>query len=138
MIIVTKKLLTGPSKLSALPKYFGPCFMQFEARVFNLMRHYCPDYSGGDWNYYNLSNGGFFMSVKKDARLQIIQPDNHFEEMMSPEAASVGINLYAINQLQWSEDLSEGLKVKLQGLYEKLEVYAGQRDESGIIFRFLD
>ena len=138
MTEITKTLVTEALRPDALPKYFGKQFLQFEMYVYTLMSRYCPDYLGGYWDFYSLSNGGFFMSLHEDKRLRIENPDNFFDGQMSPEAASVAINLLAINRLEWSDDLTETVAVKLRSLFEKLRDYAFQRDEASAIARFID
>lgn len=138
MTAIAKTRLDGASRQSALTQYFGVRAVQFEMCVFTLMDRYCPDYAGGYWDFYSLDNGGFFMSLSDNSRLRIMNMDNGFGGRMSPEAASIGVNLIAINRLQWSENLTHKSAAHLTGLFDKLRDYAFQRDEAALIARFID
>lgn len=138
MTAIAKSPITGASRQGALTRYFGARATQFEMCVYTLMDNFCPDYAGGYWDFYSLDNGGFFMSVSMDHRLRINNSMNGFDDRMSPEAASIGVNLIAINRLQWSEDLTQTSAAHLSGLFDKLRDYAFQRDEAVLIARFID
>ena len=59
----------------------------------------CADYQGGLWQFYELSNGGFFMTLDRDEPMRLCWPDNYFEGQTSPEAAGIGITLMALSIL---------------------------------------
>ena len=65
------------ARMGTLPRHFGPHMMALEGRVFDLMREYCADYSGGCWQFYELSNGGFYM-VPHMGRVSLSVPDNGY------------------------------------------------------------
>ena len=50
-------------RLAFLPRHFGRHFMQVESSIFGHMRNLCPDYTGGYWEFFDLSNGGCYVSV---------------------------------------------------------------------------
>ena len=84
-----------------LPENFGPRHMvRGEALVNGWMRKLSKDYDGGDWSYYTLSNGGFFMVPGTDGqRPMFVRCLNEFERSMSAEGAGIIATLYALGQL---------------------------------------
>jgi hypothetical protein len=85
------------------------------------------------WDFYTLSNSGFFMSYDYDETLTVLYPENYFEETMSAEAASIGVNLFALNTLAWQTN-SE----KIVDLYYALRDYAAEHPEGTKIMRLID
>ena len=67
----------------ALPSFFGTQCINFEQLVYSHVDKFCPYYSGGMWDLYALSNGGFFMSYDHYEPLTVSFPENYFEETMS-------------------------------------------------------
>ena len=62
LIPVTAALVDDEHRLDFLPTYFGPrLMMRGEALVYGWMRRLAESYNGGFWNYYTLTNGGFYM-----------------------------------------------------------------------------
>ena len=56
-------LISGDQeRLEALPRHFGPLMMIFEDSVYQFMRHLCSEYNGAYWQFFELSNGGFYMA----------------------------------------------------------------------------
>lgn len=53
-----------------LPAFFGEeHMMNGEGLVFCWLRNLSEDYNGGLWNYYTLSNGGFYMAPATEKTL---------------------------------------------------------------------
>jgi hypothetical protein len=42
-----------------------------EALVFGWLDRLCIDYSGGLWDFYSLSNGGFYMAPTNEKQFKI-------------------------------------------------------------------
>lgn len=84
-----------------LPENFGSRYMvRGEALVYTWMRKLSKDYAGGSWNYFVLSNGGFFMVPGADGQRQMfVRCLNEFARTMSAECAGIIATLYALGQL---------------------------------------
>jgi len=54
-----------------LPGHFGKFFVAAESGVHNTMRCLCPDYPGGAWDFYALSNGGALLVPLGAARYRL-------------------------------------------------------------------
>ena len=139
MTDITKTLLTGASRTGALSKYFGERDEQFQICVYTLIGRYCPSYQPTtSWDYYALSNGGFFISIPGEDRIVIIDQVSGLDETMTPENASILFNLLAIKRLLRSEDLSKTNAAHLRGLFSNLRDFVLQSDESDTITRLID
>lgn len=61
---ITKKQYSN--RLDFLPHYVGNKFLQYEMLIYDQMRKASKPYDGGYWEYYTLSNGGFYMELQQD------------------------------------------------------------------------
>ncbi|MES2664160.1 MAG: antirestriction protein [Pseudomonadota bacterium] len=130
---ITKNLIIGPNRTRFLFKKLGKYFLAYEILVYQYMKLFCKDYQGGYWEFYTLSNGGFFMQYAKETSLNILSAGNYFESIMSTEAASLGVNLFALNRLTW-----EAEDQKIIDYYDQLKDYAMEHVESQLIARWID
>ncbi|MDT8844009.1 antirestriction protein [Paraburkholderia fungorum] len=59
---ITSSVVPDELRLNVLPRYLGRHFLQGEALVYDWAARLCPTYDGGFWNFFTLSNGGFYMA----------------------------------------------------------------------------
>jgi hypothetical protein len=87
-----------------LPQSFGPRhFLRGEQLVYSWMARLSPDYSGGYWHFYEVSNGAFFMVPNLQVqRMRVEVPSNFYSGCMSREAAGVVCVLFAINAMTFA------------------------------------
>lgn len=130
---ITKTEVSIEQRLNFLPKFCGENFMQYEGLVYSLMDRASTDYSGGLWEFYTLSNGGFFMAIDQEQSLKMEWADNYYQGTMSAEAGSIAINLMALSHL--SCHLSSA---KLSEHFHQLREFALDHKEAGQIFAFID
>ena len=131
--MIKKYLVSEHERPDFLRKHFGHRFLIFENLVYSFMDHFCEEYSGGYWQFYNLSNGGAFMSLDSDRTFSVCNPMNYFEGKMSAEAVSIGVNMFAMNSL-----MSEPCDEKLIDLYYALKDFGVQHNEAQAILGFID
>jgi len=100
-VVVTASLVSEDSqRLKILPLMFGRHFMRGEALAYIWLRRLSKSYDGGVWNYYTLSNGGYYMAPDMgDACLTMRVNGNGFEGSMSPDAAGIVTSLFALDQV---------------------------------------
>ena len=130
---IIKTQVAENERLGFLPKFCGKHFMQYENAIYSLMDRASTDYSGGLWQFYTLSNGGFFMALDQDSNLRMEWEDNYYQGTMSAEAASIAVNLMALSHLSCqlsSENLGEH--------FHELRAFALDHKEAGQIFSFID
>ena len=59
---ITKREVSSTEMLQSIIAHFGPRAPFVENTIYNLMDMLSEDYQGGSWKYFELSNGGFYMS----------------------------------------------------------------------------
>ncbi len=128
-----RTLCQDKERMNFLYDRFGKHSMYFEGRVYSYMDHFCDQPRSGYWDFYSLTNGGFYMSLRQDTMLDIEQPSNFFQGKMSPDAASIGVNLYALG------DIANKLeKESYINAFHHLRDYAKIHPESASILRLID
>lgn len=131
---ITATLITGVERDLALPKFFGTRHaLRGEMQTYNFLDLLSVDYTGGSWNYYSLSNGGFYMAPVNPAELNCAWSDNYFEGRMSADAAGITASLFAINMLA-----NVTLEDRFSNLFYQLRDYAFSHPEAALIVRAID
>lgn len=97
---ITKTLVPEGARLAITPRYLKHKYLSGESTVYAVMRSMCREYDGGYWNYYELSNGSFYMAPKADPVEKIkICCVNMYEGEVSYEVAGIITCLYVWCQL---------------------------------------
>ena len=77
--LVTRELVPESRRMAITGKYFGLHFpLQIEPVVYGITERMATDYKGGYWDFYTLSNGGFYMAPSGDDIFHVTC-DNMFE-----------------------------------------------------------
>lgn len=136
---VSSSLVADDNRLNFLPKYFGGIELMVtgEMLVYQAADELCPDYKGGYWLFYELSNGGFYMAPDFDAPVRILVSGNYFDGEMSPDAAGVVISLFAINKLIRTMHGKHDVDALIDR-YHFLRAFASQHAEAGLILAAID
>lgn len=130
---ITAHLVGDDDRLDFLPKHFGRRFLEGEMAIYQTMDMLCRSYSGGFWDFIELSNGGFYMRLQSKGPLAIRVPTgNDFAAELSPDGAGIVVTLFALNQLIWA-GVSE-----LTNAFYLLRDYARQHEEHAKIFMAID
>ena len=74
--------------------------MQLEPHVFDTASRLSPDYHGGHWDFYDLSNGAFYMAPECKTPFRIVCP-NGYEGVLSGDALGLVACLYAYSHLSF-------------------------------------
>jgi hypothetical protein len=126
--------VTGESeRLSVLPKHFGRYMLSVENAFYHFMRKFARDYGGGFWRYYELSNGGFYMTPDHNGDYEFRIDSNGYEGRMSADAAGITVCLFALSHLSF--------QVRNDALIEHfhaLRAFAMQHAEASAIFAAID
>jgi len=130
---IQKTLCPDDERMDFLPRFTGKHFLRYEQLVYAGMNKFCADYSGGFWNYYTLSNGGFFMALDDDRRFAVECHGNYYAGEMSVEAASIGVNLYVQNAFAWEVDAE-----RFSRAFHQLRDFAAEHPEGREIMAFID
>ena len=82
---------------------FGAEFpRRLEPTVFTMAERLSPDYRGGYWLFYGLSNGGFYMAPDSEA-IHVVRSENGFVGPMSSDALGITACLYAYSHLSFGD-----------------------------------
>jgi Antirestriction protein len=97
-VLPTATLVQEEERLKALPDHFGRDMQRFRASVYDWARRLSTGYNGGYWEFYELSNGGFYMAPK-DEPFEVYIPENTFRGRLSADAFGITACLHAYRDL---------------------------------------
>ena len=101
--LVTRELVPEDQRLAITERYFGIHFpLQIEPVVYGITDKMADTYTGGYWDFYNLSNRGFYMAPSGDDVFHVTC-DNMFEGDLSCDALGITACLYAYSNLSFSD-----------------------------------
>ena len=69
--------------------------------MYTFAERMSKDYQGGYWEFWTLSNGGFYMAPAGDRLFHVIC-ENQFEGDLSADALGVTVCLYAYSNLSFA------------------------------------
>lgn len=132
--MIKKSKVGQRQRMAILPKYAGRNMILLENTVYNTMQSYCEEYSGGYWHYWELSNGGFFMSPEStDGPYSFSCAGNYYEGRVSPQAAGIIVCLAAFSALAWKTR-----NEAFTALFHDLREYALEQPEASEILKAID
>lgn len=88
------------ARMGTLPRHFGRYMMTFEGLVYDLMREFSPQYTGGNWRFLEVSNGSFYMTPPR-MTYRLTVRSNGYEGEMSADAAGITVCLFVYSQLSF-------------------------------------
>ena len=131
-VIAATEVTNGTQRLLCLPNIAGNRCVVLEHTIYDMTRRITDDYDGGLWNFYNLSNGGFYMAPKTDKSFDL-SCENTFEHEVSADTAGIIACAMAYSHLSFldnGECFAEA--------YQRLSDYIFQHRDAGIIRAALD
>ena len=111
---VLATLVSQAERLAFLPRHFGRQMMTFETAVYAQMQVLSVDYTGGYWEFDDLTNGGCFMAPR-GLPLRVVAP-NGFDETMDAQAAGIVATLYALSLLSFKYQAVETFATRFHQL----------------------
>ena len=133
--MVDATLVSAENRMQFLPKFFGCNLMLVgEELVYNWMKRLSADYKKGEWRYYELSNGGFYMAPSTDTHMRVKVIGNYYFGNISSDAAGIVATMFALEYLAL-EFPSQDSFINLHNL---LGDFILDHPESKEIFRALD
>lgn len=101
-IQVTREIVSEDQRMAVVEKLFGIHFpLKLEPVIYVVTERMAEDCSGGYWNFFTLSNGGFYMAPS-DERIFHVTCDNMFEGDLSADSLGIVATLYAYSHLSFS------------------------------------
>ena len=102
--IISSTVVPESNRVKLTSNLFGLTFpLRLEPCIFGIAGRLSSDYRGGYWQFYVLSNGGFYMAPNRDKPFEV-SADNGFEGTLSPDAFGIVICLYAYSGLSFGGD----------------------------------
>ncbi len=128
--------VTEDGRLEHIALTFGSRFpLQIEPLIYDLTAELAPAYDGGYWEFYSLSNNGFYMAPSIDETFAVACP-NGFAETMTADALGITVCLYAYSHLSFSGN--DELAQMCAGHYHLLREFMMDHSEAGKILRATD
>ena len=99
--IVTRELVPENQRLAITERLFGIRYpMELEPAIFNFTERLSDDYKGGYWDFYTLSNGGFYLSLADERTYHVIS-ESYYEGDLTSASLSIAACLYAYSHLSF-------------------------------------
>ena len=130
---ITAQQVAEADRMDFLPRHAGHRFLLVETTVYRMLEQLSTDYQGGYWDFYTLSNGGYFMAPTDPAQLRLCCDGNGYSGIVSAEAAGIIACSMALNRLSFQFE-GDGLA---EAFYQ-LRDFALAHPESAAIFGALD
>ena len=92
---IEARVIPEHSRTEALSRRFGRHMLTVEGRIYDCMSQFSAAYSGGCWRFFELANGGFYMSPPDEA-YDIRIDGNGFHGRMSADAAGITVCLFTV------------------------------------------
>ena len=135
---IEKTEVAEEKRLDFLPRYIGRWMLTFETLTFQWMKRLTNKYRGGYWNFYELTNGGFYLALRTTEKF-LIQSPNYAEMEVSADAAGIIATLFALNHLMGIiGDKDDATLESIVDRYDALRDFAAEQPESSAIFAIID
>ena len=133
---IHRERLDDTHRVTHTAKLFGACFpMRLEPFVFDMAGTLSPDYRGGLWHFYALSNEGIYFSPELPEIFNA-SSENGYQGIVTADALGITACLYAYSHLSFT-DLGEFSEACARQ-YHLLRDYAFEHLEAKHIFRLID
>ncbi len=130
---ISAKAVPEAERTLFLPNKVGNLFISFEQRVYAAADALMEGYNGGLWDFFDLSNGGFYMAPESPKSFDVRVDGNGFHGEMSNDAAGIVACLFALNGMAWAHS-----DEKIVDLYYQLKEFACDHPEAAAILEAID
>lgn len=132
---ITCRLVPEAERMNFVDKLFGIKYvLKLEPTVFQFAEHLAENYGYGYWEFFALSNRGFYMAPRSDT-VHNVSSDNGFEGQMTADALGITACLYAYSHLSFSDG---GFAETCAEHYHLLREFAHGHAEARSIFAAID
>lgn len=135
MTTIKSQRIQEDQRLAHVATLFGVRFLWVESFAFDTASSLSPDYDGGLWDFYSLSNGGFFMAPAHTPNF-LVHCANGFAGRLNAAAFGITACLYAYSHLSFSPDAAFANLCADQ--YHLVRAFAAQHAEADAINRATD
>lgn len=133
---ITRERLDDGDRVTFTAGLFGIHFpLLIEPLVYALTESMSPEYRGGYWEFYRLSNGGFYMAPATE-KYYPVACQNGYEGILSADALGITVCLYAYSHLSFSDN--PALAETCAEQYHLLREYMLEQNEAEGILGAID
>ena len=105
---VTRELVSDARRSDHVGQLFGVQFpMRLEPFIYWAKSQMAPDYKWGYWQFYALSNGGFYMAPDTEKSFAVAC-QNYYQGVLSADAPGIVACLYAYSHLSFTPNEALG------------------------------
>ena len=132
---IINTIVSESERMNIVDGLFGMAYMlKLEPAVFSIAEALALEYTGGYWEFHDLSNGGFYMAPNFDTEFTL-SCENGFEGKLSPDAFGITVCLYAFSELSFGGDR---MAQTCAQQYHLLREFAAEHREARAIYRAID
>ncbi len=133
---ITRMQVPEGRRVSHVAEIFGSYFpLQLDPFVYQITEQLSRDYNGGYWEFYALSNSGFYMAPSSSKMFRVVS-ENGYEGDLSADALGITACLYAYSHLSFSRNPEFAQTCAQQ--YHWLREYMVEHAEAGNVLRAID
>ena len=132
---ILRTIVQNNQRMQQANALFGSSFpFQLEPLIYNLASNMSDDYNGGYWEFFILSNNGFYMTPGSGGPFKV-SCENGYEGTLSADALGITCCLYAYSLLSFERN--DMAKVYAQH-YHWLREYMLDHNEAEDILKAID
>ena len=130
---VTATLMPQNARMGLMHELFNKHFITVENLIYTNMVRVCPHYQRGEWAFYLLSNGGFYMAPLAAPSWFVVYAAKEYQGSMFVAPAGMLITAMALNQLSFWRDGE-----LMAEMYYRLRDYINQQPDAELLCNLLD
>jgi hypothetical protein len=101
---ITRQQVSNNQRIKHTADLFDIRFpLNIEPAIYSVTGNIASEYKGAYWEFYSLSNGGFYMAPNSDSSFQV-SCDNGYEGKLSADALGITACLYAYSHLSFTNN----------------------------------
>lgn len=136
---ITATKVPPSQRPAALPHIYGVLCTQIESVIFDTAGSIISNYKGAYWEFFRLSNGGFYMVPCLGGRPVTLRvTGNMYEGEMSEEAAGITCCLHAYSHASFAAREGSRYQQTLAEQFHLLRDFALDHPEAAAIFGAID
>lgn len=134
--IITCQQVADTLRIKHTAGLFGIHFpLNIEPAIYSVARNIASEYIGGFWEFYALSNGGFYMAPSTATKFNVVC-ENGYDGALSADALGIVACMYAYSHLSFCDQ--EALTEKCVNHYHLLRDYMLSHTEASMIIGAID
>ena len=133
---IKRQVVAVDQRINHTAEIFGVYFpLQIEPSIYRITESIAKAYDGGYWEFYTLSNGGFYMAPATDSQFQVCC-QNGFEGVLSADALGITACLYVYSYQSFGSHETFARTCAQQ--YHRLREYMLEHPEANAILGAID